>query len=138
MSSELTEPRRRQPAAVLSFCLALLPLATYARVAIEAQWPLPQCLLRKFTGIPCPVCGCTRSLAALAQWDIEQALRFNPLFLLTCFGLMLWLAIWAVGATAGRPVLDAIRARACRLPLWRIAIALVATNWLYLYLKLPK
>src|SRR5262245_12213889 len=116
----------------------LAVLAWIARLALQWQLPFPQCWLRKLTGVPCPACGCTRSLAAWSSGNLEQALLLNPLFFAVCLGLLLWLALWIVQRTSDRAVLDTIRARAGRLPLWRIAIALVATNWLYLYLKLPK
>lgn len=116
----------------------LAVLALVARLALQWQWPVPQCWLRKLTGIPCPACGCTRSLAAWSSGNLDQAWLYNPLFFAICLGLLLWLTLWAVQLTSHQRLLDTIRARAARLPLGRIAIALVATNWLYLYLKLPK
>jgi hypothetical protein len=116
----------------------LAALAWTMRLALQWHWPLPQCWLRKLTGIPCPACGCTRSLAAWSSGDLEQALLFNPLFFAVCLGLLVWLGLWTVQRTSDRPLLNGIRARAVRLPWRKIAIALVAINWLYLYLKLPK
>ena len=116
----------------------LAALAWITRLALEWRFPLPQCWLRKLTGIPCPACGCTRSLASWASGDLEQALLFNPLFFAVCVGLLLWLALWLAQLTSNRPLLENIHARAARLPRWKMAIALVVTNWLYLYLKLPK
>ena len=116
----------------------LAVLAWIARLALQWQLPFPQCWLRKLTGVPCPACGCTRSLAAWSAGDLQQALLFNPLFFAVCVGLLLWLTLWTAQLTSHRPILDSVRTKAARLPLWRIAIVLVATNWLYLYLKLPK
>ena len=132
---------RRQPPTSLApvwTVVGLAALALVARLALQWQWPVPQCWLRKLTGVPCPACGCTRSLAAWSSGNLEQAWLYNPLFFALCLGLLLWLMLWAVQLATRRPLLDVIRANAGRLPVGRIAIALVATNWLYLYLKLPK
>lgn len=39
--------------------------------------PLPGCLIRHFTGIPCPTCGMTRAFIALAQGKIEASLSYH-------------------------------------------------------------
>ena len=36
------------------------------------------CVLYDTTGVPCPWCGLTRSVIALADWDLAGSLRFNP------------------------------------------------------------
>ncbi len=36
------------------------------------------CPLRTFTGIPCPLCGMTRSVVAGMHGHVVQSLRFNP------------------------------------------------------------
>jgi len=136
--SAVLRPKTLSRLAPLGMVVGLAALAWITRLALQWQLPLPQCWLRKLTGVPCPACGCTRSLAAWASGNLEQAVLFNPLFFAVCLGFLFWLALWAVQLTSERPLLDTIRAKAVRLPLWRIAIALVATNWLYLYLKLPK
>ena len=40
------------------------------------------CLIKNATGIPCPSCGTTRSLAALMCGDFSGALYWNPIGLL--------------------------------------------------------
>jgi hypothetical protein len=39
----------------------------------------PDCVFKGLTGIPCPTCGSTRSVAHLAHGDILSALAMNPL-----------------------------------------------------------
>ncbi|MCC6334823.1 MAG: DUF2752 domain-containing protein [Myxococcales bacterium] len=50
------------------------------------------CPLHQATGLPCPGCGMTRSLAALTQGDFSTAAGLNP------FGFLVWpvLAVLAV------------------------------------------
>lgn len=61
----------------------------------QASSPL-FCPILKFTGIPCPGCGMTRSFLALAQGDLEGAIAFHlfgPLVFAACAGLALHIAI---------------------------------------------
>ncbi len=39
----------------------------------------PACLFHALTGVPCPTCGATRALLALARLDVPAALAWNPL-----------------------------------------------------------
>jgi len=118
--------------------VSLVILAFAARFTLLQQLPFPVCWLRKLTGIPCPSCGCTRSLAAWASLDLEQAFRFNPFFFIACVGAFVWFGMWVGEKTSGRQLLTPFRERAKRWPLWRIGLALLALNWLYLCLTLPK
>ena len=113
-------------------------LAVVVRFALLGQWSLPQCWLRKLTGIPCPSCGCTRSLAAWTTLDLGHALRFNPLFFLLCVAVLAWSALWLVERFSQRTFLDGFRARVKYWPWWKIGAALLVSNWLYLCLTLPK
>ena len=38
------------------------------------------CVFRRFTGLPCPSCGMTRSYLALFSGDIKNAFFMHPLF----------------------------------------------------------
>lgn len=102
------------------------------------QLPLPFCLLRKLTGIPCPFCGSTRSLAAWATLDVEQAFRFNPLFFVLCVALLAWSSLWIAEKVFQQRFLDRLQIRLRSWPWWRIGIVLLMLNWLYLCLALPK
>ena len=137
-SFSVTRPLKVTGFAPLWSLLGLAGLAVFARFALQRNLPLPQCWLRKLTGIPCPSCGCTRSLAAWMDGDLVQAFQFNPLFFLFCITVLAWLALWTVEALTGRAVLVHLRARLGRWPLWKAAVGLLALNWLYLCLALPK
>jgi hypothetical protein len=59
--------------------LAATPLvaAPHALVAI-ARWTDAGCLFRELTGLPCPGCGITTSVLALARGDVEASWSANP------------------------------------------------------------
>jgi hypothetical protein len=40
---------------------------------------IPSCTFRMLTGIPCPTCGATRSVVALARGNVAASFMMNPL-----------------------------------------------------------
>ncbi len=112
--------------------------AVAARVAMSLGFPVPGCLLRETTGVPCPSCGSTRAFGALAGLDFAQALRWNPLVSAgACVMFVLLVAALARGrGGAGLPerVGSAFASTPRR---WMLAAAL-ALNWLYLFFHLPR
>ena len=110
--------------ATVAAALAAAPLAPFVAALV------PGCPMHEWTGWPCPTCGSTRALSALAAARMKDAIRFNPLVTLSVLalsagGLMapLWVRFrWPL------PVVPAPwPAR------WRIAlVVLVAANWAYL------
>lgn len=130
--------RRSGAALPLWFGIGFVGLVVTARVATQWHLPYPECWLRKLTGLPCPSCGCTRGLLAWSQLDLAQAFFFNPLFFLLCVGVLAWCVVAAAEKLAGRAWLSHWRSRFGRWSVWRIALVLIALNWLYLCLTLPK
>jgi len=54
------------------------------------------CLLRNWTGVPCPGCGVTRSIAALLRGDYAEAFILHPLApIAVTEAIVVWLA-WGV------------------------------------------
>ena len=47
------------------------------------------CLFKNVTGIPCPSCGVTRSMACLLQGNVLQALYWNPIGILLLAGMVI-------------------------------------------------
>jgi hypothetical protein len=112
--------------------------AWVAAWALRYQLPLPFCLLRTLTGVPCPACGCTRSLAAWAHFSASDAFRFNPLFCLACLALAGWGLLGLADVVLGTPHAARLALLARRCASTRRLLALAGLNWLYLWLNLPK
>jgi hypothetical protein len=76
--------------------LLVLTLTVFMPVGVSVLYTFPPteykffpgCWFHWMTGLHCPGCGATRSLHALLHGNIEQALAWNPLFVL----LSPWLA----------------------------------------------
>jgi hypothetical protein len=143
MSRQIQECPERQDDATSRWLppvalLGLAVLSLVARVGLAAQWPLPFCWLRKFTGIPCPACGGTRSLAAWAQFDIAAALAYNPLIFLGTLTVASWAVLWAADRALGLRWLARAESFLEGRTVWRVLAVLAVVNWLYLCLSLPR
>lgn len=108
--------------------LALGALATAAGAALST--PLfaavgPVCPLRRLTGIPCPACGSTTALAALATLHPLDALAANPFTVAAVAVGALGLGALAIGGRA-REAAEGLRSRARSLPRRAQVVALVA------------
>ncbi len=86
-----------------------LALVGLACVPVAFAWPwlhaslgmdLP-CPLRRFTGVPCPLCGMTTAAAALADGDLGASLAANP-FLVVLAGGTLVMTVLMMARLAGR------------------------------------
>ena len=76
--------------------------------------------------VPCPSCGSTRALAALADFNVASALRYNPLFVIGLGAMLLF------------PLLQRFRWSRRENALWLMFAAAVSLNWAYLFLFLPR
>jgi hypothetical protein len=108
-------------------------------VALKPLWPvlvplLRPCLFHSLTGIPCPSCGATRSVLALLDGQIGDAIFYNPLVFAATLvfligGLLAPVWAWREGTAPriARP-----------LPLWlRLSVVVaIAANWCWLILHL--
>jgi len=110
-----------------------------AMVRLAAQWrlPLPPCMLRTLTGIPCPFCGSTRSLLAWSHFEIIKALCFNPLTFLLVLVIAVWFLLWMSEVFLKRPWLVVFRQRFRSMAMKVVVAILVLLNWIYLCLTLP-
>jgi hypothetical protein len=93
---------------------------------------LPPCIFHQVTGYPCPTCGTTRAILALAGGRWREAVLFNPLAILAGALFFAWLiGGWAVYGMTGRFPSPRIPPRS----LWPIRIGvvlLIAANWAWL------
>ena len=93
---------------------------------------VPECGFHSLTGLPCPLCGGTRAMQAVADLDFVSALKWNPLvcatvvFVIARVLLEMSNGIW--GATPGRRFRLWVSRQPRALPLAMIVIA----NWAYL------
>jgi hypothetical protein len=124
--------RRRQSVWLL---LGLLAGIGAVRLAAQWGWLVPVCGFRALTGLPCPLCGGTRSLLAWSRLDFASALASNPLLFVVCAGLGVGAGLGFAGFGGWSPL--AARARACLRQRWAKAAlaAALALNWLYLLIQ---
>lgn len=109
---------------VFGAAVALILMALSAKFCLEygLTWTCPSILI---FGLPCPGCGGTRALAALAQFDLQQAIRFNPFIVFSLAALLL--------VPFTKLHWDNWNRRE-----WAILGTLFLLNWLYLLLFLPR
>ncbi len=127
----------------LLYVVLMVGCATgYAWVAWTVHDPVSEstvCLLKNTTGFPCPSCGSTRAVAALARGDAFEALQWNPLGFLIA-AVLLVAPIWIVYdfvtkqqtlVTFAERTERILQRRWVAIP----AIALVLVNWIWNFSK---
>ncbi|MGE5275586.1 MAG: DUF2752 domain-containing protein [Acidobacteriota bacterium] len=113
----------------LAWGAAAAAAAGLAPLAARAAELLPPCLFRSVTGLPCPTCGSTRAVLALARLDLAGAVALNPLAVAAAIVFVAGGLIAAIAALGGRPLREPQRyPPAARLAL----LAAVAANWVWL------
>jgi len=94
-----------------------------AIIGMLAPFPVfPPCPLLTATGVPCPLCGMTRSVRSLFGLDLGASLRFQPFGILAAVVGVLILVMWAVPRTRA--------VGAVRIPLMAILV-LGLVSWIY-------
>ena len=90
--------------------------ALSAGIVLAALWRpsdtgLPLCFFRFSTGLSCPGCGMTRSVAAVGRGEIDVAIRYHAFGPLIAAGLAAaWGAI-GIGLATGRDLLPEMTGR---------------------------
>ena len=131
-----TASHRRRAAIWLGVSISLI---AGAWMISNVNLPVPPCGLKTLTGVPCPFCGGTRSAAALAQFDVVAALRWNPMVtagLLLAAGLSLFAMVLPYDSPLRRGWRRLVRPAVRRFG-WPVALGLAAANWIYLLVTLP-
>lgn len=97
--------RRRLPPLLLWAGCGLAALGLVAALAVlepggDSRYTI--CVLRRTTGVPCPGCGLTRALAALAKGRWAAALGFHPLAPLVAAEVAAGWLVWGAVAAGLR------------------------------------
>lgn len=112
-------------------------LLALARLSLVWPLPLPFCLWKALTGVPCPFCGGVRCFQAAARLDFAAAFHWNPLAFAACVGITVWFIAWTAERLWHRRWLEALR------PLFRVRavklgiIGAILLNWIYLWFRIP-
>jgi hypothetical protein len=113
--------------------LVVLTVAVAAPIAISLLYAYPPteyaflpCLFNRFTGLHCPGCGSTRCCHSLLHGDLEQALAWNPLFV-----ILLPVLIYATGRGLYRSWTGR-RMAGYRFPMWMTHVLMwtIAIYWI--------
>lgn len=118
--------------------LVLAALLGGVRLSQYVSIPWPRCGLLALTGIPCPLCGSTRCLAAWSRLDPAAAFAWNPLVAIACIGICAWGLLWLFDRCTGLDWANRLALRFVRKPWLLLAAFLVLANWVYLILHLPR
>jgi len=87
------------------------------------------CPFRELTGLPCPLCGATRSFALAAQADLTFV-EYNAVWVAAALGLAAAGVATLAAAAAGRPPpLPGLGSRRPALFALGVAVAVVAWGW---------
>jgi hypothetical protein len=123
-------PRHLAARAAFSTIAAAVLVAAPGLVSAVVEWADVQCLLRTVSGWPCPGCGITTSLVALAAGDPGGAVRANAAgpvvaVALVAQAMLAWRGVRDGGERFGRAWL----ARLDGLVVAALALAWVARLW---------
>lgn len=116
-------------------------IAGYIWLAINYRQQVAQsqapgiCIVKRLTGVPCPSCGTTRSVMAIAKGDLGEGIYWNPFgFLIT--GILIVSPLWIAGDLLSRKASllkvylkaeDLLKQKRIAIPL----ILMVILNWIW-------
>lgn len=101
-------------------------------VWFRLRLPVPACVFREWTGLPCPTCGSARLARALLSGDVAGAFAWNPLVFVVLTAVALWAGLTATLLILGLPAPSVVLARRERVGLRILAPAVLAAGWAYL------
>ena len=122
----------RQPHAPRWAVAVVIAYLSLVGVYAWAEWatgvPAPSvCVFRRITGHPCPTCGSTHMVLALAHGDLRQAIGYNPLMFAVAVLLSAQLGVRLI---LRRRIVWITSARSRRTVVAGLLLA-VLVNWLY-------
>jgi len=93
------------------------------------------CLFKNVTGLPCPSCGATRSMACLLHGHLLQALYWNPIGILLMAAMVVIPLLLLYDLLKGQSVYLNLYTSAeqfiIKKPIVYVAVALMVINWLW-------
>ncbi len=93
---------------------------------------MPACAFKMLTGIPCPTCGATRSVVALARGDVTASFIMNPLTALCLLaGILVFLYSLAT-IIFDLPKINMLLSSKNEIALKASVIILILAQWAYL------
>ena len=117
----------------------LIPSAIVGRLWLMVSLPLPPCMLKHYTGCPCPGCGATRAAHALFNGRTDEALRLNPLATVLAFATAIWCAYSLAMLVSSRRRWRIDGAHEATGTVIRILlVAALVLNWGWVALHLPE
>jgi len=122
--------RQAQPLGAIFLGIGLATGLGVALLHLD-RLPIPLCVLKATTGVPCVTCGATRALGHLFALDLGGALAMNPLAAVGALVLVAWGAADLVLLTRGRALTVTVSGRLARLSRM-VAVTLLVANWVYL------
>ncbi len=97
---------------------------------------MPSCTFKMLTGIPCPTCGATRSVVALARGEVTASFMMNPLTALCLLtGILIFLYSLATIAF-DLPKINMLLSSKDVIALKATVIILILAQWIYLITSL--
>jgi hypothetical protein len=114
---------RRVAAALSVAAVAIVVL----KIAGVAGW---QCPISTVIGQPCPGCGLTRAMAALASGSWQSAVQLHPLAPLAAAAIFLLVAVTVLPATVGRKIAATAALVEGRSGIGWLSILLVICHWI--------
>ena len=82
----------------------------------------PPCPLLSITGVPCPMCGMTRSVRSLMHGDLAASVRYQPFGMIAALAGAAIILMWAVPRTRRIASVD--------IPV-AVAVSCVAASWIW-------
>ncbi len=113
--------------------IGLLGFVT-ARFAASILSLFPTCMFHYLTGIPCPVCGATRSAILLSHFEIPQAFLTSPFFFILYIGLVFW-GINSLGGVVFKKNIHVVLTTSEKHLVVKLLLWFMAINWLYLIFR---
>jgi hypothetical protein len=111
--------------------------ATAVSLGLAVSWfalglPWPRCVFHDLTGLPCVMCGMTRSAIQFLHGHFFAALKWNPLVFALLWGVIAFDFYALATLAVRRPRLRIVFRQAERKYARGVIVAVLALNWFYL------